>query len=67
MHKDAQCDKFKSSYKGHTADALAFSDDEGRGKLRKVMGSRKQAMNHESPNGATRYASTIVKKRNPVN
>ena len=46
---------------------MAFSDDEGRGKLRKVMGSRKQAMNHESPNGATRYASTIVKKRNPVN
>ena len=45
----------KSSYKGHTADALAFSDDEGRGKLRKVMGSRKQALIHGYPNGATRY------------
>ena len=34
---------------------MAFSDDEGRGKLRKVMGSRKQALIHGYPNGATRY------------
>ena len=48
----------KSSYEGHTADALAFSDDEGRGKLRKVMGSRKQALIHGYPNGATRCINT---------
>ena len=36
---------------------MAFSDDEGRGKLRKVMGSRKQALIHGYPNGATRYTS----------
>ena len=36
-------DARKSSKEGHTVDALAFSDDEGRGKLRKDMGSRKQA------------------------
>ncbi len=46
----------KSSYEGHTADALAFSDEEGRGKLRKDMGSRKQASIHVSPNGATRHS-----------
>ena len=39
--KGVEIHQRKSSYKGHTADALAFSDDEGRGKLRKVMGSRK--------------------------
>ena len=33
----------KLSYKGHTADALALRVEEGRGKLRKDMGSRKQA------------------------
>ena len=31
----------KLSYKGHTADAWALRADEGRDKLRKVMGSRK--------------------------
>jgi hypothetical protein len=35
-------------------DALAPRADEGRGKLRKVMGSRKQALIHEYPNGGTR-------------
>jgi len=34
-------------------DALALEGDEGRGKLRKVSGSRKQALIRESPNGAT--------------
>ena len=34
-------------------DALALEGDEGRGKLRKVSGSRKQAPIRESPNGAT--------------
>ncbi|BEU88465.1 hypothetical protein TAMA11512_19290 [Selenomonas sp. TAMA-11512] len=31
----------KSSYKGHTADALASRVEEGRDKLRKAVGSRK--------------------------
>ena len=34
-------------------DALALEGDEGRGKLRKVSGSRKQAPIREFPNGAT--------------
>ena len=53
----------KLSYKGHTADALAFSDDEGRGKLRKAMGSRKQALIHGYPNGATRYIRVSSSRR----
>ena len=35
-------------------DAQALIAEEGRGKLRKVMGSRKQAKSHEYPNGGTR-------------
>ena len=35
------------------ANALASGADEGRGKLRKAMGSRKQASNHGYPNGET--------------
>ena len=34
--------------------AQALIAEEGRGKLRKVMGSRKQALIHEYPNGETR-------------
>ena len=37
------------------ADALAFRGEEGRGKLRKAVKSRKQAETHGYPNGATRY------------
>ena len=37
---------------------MAFSDDEGRGKRPKVMGSRKQALIHGDPNGATRCINT---------
>ena len=44
----------KSSEEEHRADALAPSAEEGRGKLRKATGSRKQAMNRRSPNGETR-------------
>ena len=44
----------KSSEEEHRADALAPSAEEGRGKLRKATGSRKQAMNRRSPNGGTR-------------
>ena len=34
-------------------DALAPTGDEGRGKLRKASGSRKQALIRRCPNGAT--------------
>ena len=38
---------------GHSVDALALRGDEGRGTLRKVMGSCEQALIREYPNGAT--------------
>ena len=44
----------KSSEKEHRADAQAPYAEEGRGQLRKAVGSRKQALNHRYPNGGTR-------------
>ena len=44
----------KSSEEEHRADAQAPSAEEGRGKLRKATGSRKQARNRRYPNGETR-------------
>ena len=44
----------KSSEEEHRADAQAPSAEEGRGKLRKATGSRKQAENRRYPNGETR-------------
>ena len=44
----------KSSEQEHRADAQAPSAEEGRGKLRKATGSRKQAENRRYPNGETR-------------
>ena len=49
------------------ANALALGDDEGRGKLRKAMGSCKQALIHRCPNGETphilkRYVIAQAKK-----
>jgi len=41
------------SYKGRAVDALASEGDEGRGKLRKVAGSCKQALIRKCPNGVT--------------
>ncbi len=38
---------------GHAVDALAQAGDEGRGKLRKASGSRKQALIRGCPNGET--------------
>ena len=35
--------------------ALALGADEGRGKLRKAVGSRKQALIRRCPNGAIRH------------
>ena len=47
--------KHKSSEQEHRADAQAPSADEGRGKLRKATGSRKQAKIRRHPNGETRW------------
>jgi hypothetical protein len=41
-------------------DALALRDDEGRGKLRKVLGRRKRPVIRKCPNGATHYIEDIV-------
>ena len=40
-------------------DALASAGDEGRGKLRKVPGTRKQGLIRECPNGATPQAEGL--------
>ena len=47
----------KSSYERHTVDALASGVEEGRDKLRKAVGSRKEASIHGYPNGATQCES----------
>ena len=44
----------KSSLQEHRVDALAPYAEEGRGKLRKATGSRKQALIRGYPNGGTR-------------
>ncbi len=44
---------------GRTEDALASAGDEGRGKLRKVPGTRKQGLIRECPNGATPQAEGL--------
>ena len=49
----------KSSYKEHRVDALAPYADEGRGKLRKATGSRKQALIRRHPNGETRQPKRL--------
>ena len=41
----------------HTVDALARCGEEGRGELRKALGSRKQAESQGYPNGGTRRSS----------
>ena len=43
-----------SSYKERKGNALALRADEGRSKLRKASGSRKQALIRRFPNGAIR-------------
>ena len=44
---------------GRTEDALASAGDEGRGKLRKFPGTRKQGLIRECPNGATPQAEGL--------
>ena len=50
--RNSESCKKRSSYKGRRANALALGADEGRGKLRKAVGSRKQTLIHRYPNGA---------------
>ena len=45
---------------GHSVDALAPGGDEGRGTLRKAMGSREQALIRGCPNGATHPERGII-------
>ncbi len=45
---------------GHSVDALAPGGDEGRGTLRKAMGSRERALIHGYPNGETHPAMGIL-------
>ena len=40
-------------------DALALRGEEGRGKLRKASGRRKQSLIRRYPNGATRYVEGV--------
>ena len=49
----------KSSEQEHRVDAKAPSAEEGRGKLRKAMGSRKQAKIRRYPNGETRQIEDL--------
>ena len=50
-----------SRREAQTVDALAVRGDEGRGILRKAMGSWKRALIHRCPNGGTRlYVSTVI-------
>ena len=49
----------KSSYKEHRVDALAPYAEEGRGKLRKATGSRKQAPIRRHPNVGTRQVKSL--------
>ena len=49
-----------SSYKERKGNALALGAEEGRSKLRKATGSRKQALIRGYPNGAIRPESCPV-------
>ena len=55
------------SKKGRMGDAQALKGEEGRGKLRKAAGIRKQELIRRCPNGATRYleeiSSVAIQKR----
>ena len=50
-----------SRREAQTVDALAVRGDEGRGILRKALGSWKQALIQRCPNGETRlYVSKVI-------
>ena len=47
---------------GQQEDALATHGEEGRGKLRKASGSRKQALIRRYPNGETHICESVCIK-----
>ena len=53
FNKSRNSMKIRSSEKERMVDALALDADEGRGKLRKATGSRKQTSIRRSPNVGT--------------
>ena len=62
--QDREKRREKSSYKEHRVDAQAPYADEGRGKLRKATGSRKQAPIRRRPNGETRQSNLCHRQMN---
>ena len=48
-------------------DALALRGDEGRGKLRKAVGSCKRTLIHRCPNGATHWIEDPVSDLSEAN
>ncbi len=48
------------------ADALALTGEEGRGKLRKALGSCIQALIRRYPNGTTWYIEDVSLEREPT-
>ena len=56
----------KLSEEEHRADALAPSAEEGRGKLRKASGSRKQAKSRGCPNVETRHTEGMSAYDEPI-
>ena len=53
VNKSKEFDRIRSSEKERMVDALALDADEGRGKLRKATGSRKQTLIRRYPNVET--------------
>ena len=53
VNKSKEFDRIRSSEKERMVDALALDADEGRGKLRKAAGSRKQTLIRRCPNVET--------------
>ena len=45
---------------GQMGNALALSEYEGRGKLRKAMGRSKHLLIHRCPNGETYYIEDVI-------
>ena len=53
VNKSKEFDRIRSSEKERMVDALALDADEGRGKLRKATGRRKQSSIRRCPNVET--------------
>ena len=53
VNKSKEFDRIRSSEKERMVDGLALDADEGRGKLRKATGSRKQTSIRRCPNVGT--------------